>query len=104
MEFKNMTKMDALKTLNSELEKLKKTSTSDEEKKSFDKNFDGFQNLFRKYLEADVSAPISWEKIEKLPAGSVSLPQKLSEVHGVEISGLFFVTQILREINFRESM
>ena len=64
--------MDALKTLNSELEKLKKTSTSDEEKKSFDKNFDGFQNLFRKYLEADVSAPISWEKIEKLPAGSVS--------------------------------
>ena len=97
--------MDALKTLNSELEKLKKTSTSDEEKKSFDKNFDGFQNLFRKYLEADVSAPISWEKIEKLPAGSVSLPQKLSEVHGVEISGFFFfVTQILREINFRESM
>ena len=58
--------MDALKTLNSELEKLKKTSTSDEEKKSFDKNFDGFQNLFRKYLEADVSAPISWEKIEKV--------------------------------------
>ena len=89
MEFKNMTKMDALKTLNSELEKLKKTSTSDEEKKSFDKNFDGFQNLFRKYLEADVSAPISWEKIEKLPAGSVSFPQKLSEVHGVEISGFF---------------
>jgi len=72
MEFKNMTKMDALKTLNSELEKLKKTSTSEEEKKSFEKNFDGFQNLFRKYLEADVSAPISWEKIEKLPTGSVS--------------------------------
>ena len=64
--------MDALKTLNSELEKLKKTSTSEEEKKSFEKNFDGFQNLFRKYLEADVSAPISWEKIEKLPTGSVS--------------------------------
>ena len=80
MEFKNMTKKDALVSLSKELEKLRLTSTFDDSKnKAFEKDFDGFQNLFRKYLEADVSAPISWEKIEKLPAGSVSSKEKKCE-------------------------
>ena len=37
-----------------------------------DKELEGFQRLFSQYLAADVAAPIHWEKIEKLPQGSVS--------------------------------
>ncbi len=37
-----------------------------------DKEFHGFQRLFTKYLETDVDTSIDWEKIEKLPADSVS--------------------------------
>lgn len=80
MEFKNMTKRDALVSLSIELQKLKKTSIFDETRnKAIDQDFEGFQKLFGKYLEADVSAPISWEKIEKLPTGSILPYLSLSE-------------------------
>lgn len=73
MEFKEMTKRDALMSLNSELIKLRKTSNlTQEQNATIDKEFEGFQRLFAKYLEADVAAPIKWDKIEKLPKDSVS--------------------------------
>jgi hypothetical protein len=37
-----------------------------------DKEFHGFQRLFANYLAADVDTSINWDKIEKLPANSVS--------------------------------
>lgn len=73
MEFKEMTKKDALVSLSSELTKLRKTSNlTSEHNALIDKEFEGFQRLFAKYLEADVAAPIDWNKIEKLPKDSVS--------------------------------
>jgi hypothetical protein len=39
-----------------------------------DKEFNGFQRLFAKYLAADVDTSVHWDKIEKLPANSVSSP------------------------------
>ena len=73
MEFKEMTKRDAVFRLSAELIKLRKTSGLPTDKnETIDKEFDGFERLFGKYLEADVAAPINWEKIEKLPQGSVS--------------------------------
>ena len=72
MEFKEMTKRDAVSRLMQELIKLRKTSDLPADKNEIiDKEFDGFQRLFDKYLQADVAAPIEWEKIEKLPQGSV---------------------------------
>ena len=69
-----MTKRDALMSLSSELDKLRKTSNlTVERNKAIDKELEGFQRLFAKYLQADVAAPIDWEKIEKLPQGSVSV-------------------------------
>jgi len=59
MEFKEMTKRDAVFRLSAELIKLRKTSgLSTEKNEIIDKEFDGFQRLFGKYLEADVAAPI----------------------------------------------
>jgi hypothetical protein len=72
MEFKEKTKRDAQVSLSNELLKLRKTGNLTEvQARLVDKEFDGFQRLFAKYLEADVAAPIVWNKIEKLPEGSV---------------------------------
>ncbi len=72
MEFKEMTKLDALVTLNSELTKLRKTSNLTQERNTIvDKEFEAFQRLFSKFLEADASKSIDWDKIEKLPEGSI---------------------------------
>ena len=72
-----MTKRDALVRLSNELTKLIKTSGFDESKKKLlDQQFDGFQNLFGKYLEADAAPPLTWDKIEKLPTGSVCSAKK----------------------------
>jgi len=80
MEFKEMTKRDAVFRLSAELIKLRKTSgLSAEKNEIIDKEFDGFERLFGKYLEADVAAPIIWEKIEKLPQGSILPYASLSE-------------------------
>ena len=72
--FKEMTKRDAQMSLSHELIKLRKTSNLTQERNDLiDKEFEGFQRLFSQYLAADVAAPIQWEKIEKLPQGSVRL-------------------------------
>ena len=84
MEFKEMTKRDAVFRLSAELIKLRKTSgLSAEKNEIIDKEFDGFERLFGKYLEADVAAPIIWEKIEKLPQGSVSKIKEISTFYSV---------------------
>jgi len=80
MEFKEMTKRDAVSRLMQELIKLRKTSDLPVDKNEMiDKEFDGFRGLFDKYLQADVAAPIDWEKIEKLPQGSILPYGQLSE-------------------------
>lgn len=72
MEFKELTKKDAQISLSQELEKLKKTANLPEmQKNTIDKELDGFQRLFAKFLAADVEAPIEWNKIEKLPQDSI---------------------------------
>ena len=72
MEFKEMTQRDAERSLAMELEKLKRTGNLPEfQSQMIDKEFNGFQRLFKKFLES--AAPIEWEKIEKLPADAVSL-------------------------------
>jgi hypothetical protein len=82
MEFKEMTKRDAVFRLSAELIKLRKTSGLSAERNAIiDKEFDGFERLFSKYLEADVAAPIIWEKIEKLPQGSVSKIELTLKLH-----------------------
>ena len=72
MEFKELTKRDAERSLAMELEKLKRTGNLPElQAKLIDKEFEGFQRLFRSFLAT--SGPyIEWEKIQKLPADAVS--------------------------------
>ena len=73
MEFKELTKRDAERSLAIELEKLKKTGNLPElQAQMIDKEFGGFQRLFNKFLAADSGSAIEWERIEKLPNDAVS--------------------------------
>jgi UDP-N-acetylglucosamine pyrophosphorylase len=73
MEFKELTKKDAQISLAHELENLKRAGNLPAlQAQMIDKEFDGFQRLYGKFLAADVEAPIEWDKIEKLPLDSVS--------------------------------
>ena len=73
MEFKELTKRDAERSLAIELEKLKKTGNLPElQAQMIDKEFGGFQRLFNKFLAADSGSAIEWERIEKLPSDAVS--------------------------------
>ncbi len=73
LEFKEMTKRDAQASLATELNKLRKTGNlTESQNKLVDKEFEGFQRLFAKYLAADVATPINWNRIEKLKDGSVN--------------------------------
>jgi UTP--glucose-1-phosphate uridylyltransferase len=72
MEFKELTKRDAQISLAHELDKLRKTSNLPAFQADLvDKEFDGFQKLFAKFILADASSAIQWEQIGKLPAGSL---------------------------------
>ena len=78
MEFKELTKRDAERSLSIELEKLKKTALLPEaQSQLIDKEFSGFQRLFKTFLAT--AGPIEWEKIEKLPSDAVSLMMKISK-------------------------
>ena len=84
MEFKELTKRDAERSLAIELEKLKKTGNLPEfQAQMIDKEFHGFQKLFGKFLAADSGAAIEWERIEKLPKDSIvpyeTLPKPSSD-------------------------
>merc|ERR1711953_951706 len=70
MEFKELTKRDAERSLSIELEKLKKTALLPEaQSQLIDKEFSGFQRLFKTFLAT--AGPIEWEKIEKLPSDAI---------------------------------
>jgi len=70
MEFKELTKRDAERSLSIELEKLKKTALLPEaQSRLIDKEFSGFQRLFKTFLAT--AGPIEWEKIEKLPSDAI---------------------------------
>merc|ERR1711860_156778 len=72
MEFKELTKGDAERSLAIELEKLKKTGNLPElQAQMIDKEFGGFQRLFNKFLAADSGSAIEWERIEKLPSDAM---------------------------------
>lgn len=79
MEFKELTKRDAQISLGHELDKLKRTGNLPEaQSKTVDKEFEGFQRLFGKFLTADAQERVNWDHIEKLPKDAVSLSKKPS--------------------------
>ena len=69
MEFKELTKKDAQITLALELDKLMKT-LPEAQKELVQREFDGYQKLFAKFL-VDTGPSVIWDKIERLPPGSV---------------------------------
>ncbi len=73
MEFKELTKRDALELLEHEVKKLKQNSKEllDIQLKTIDKEFEGFTNLYAKFLAADAQEAVKWEDIEKLPQDAV---------------------------------
>ena len=65
MEFKEMTKRDAVFRLSAELIKLRKTSgLSAEKNEIIDKEFDGFERLFGKYLRPMLLHPLFGKKLK----------------------------------------
>merc|ERR1712223_2346122 len=65
MEFKELTKRDAERSLSIELEKLKKTALLPEaQSQLIDKEFSGFQRLFKTFLAT--AGPIEWEEIKAM--------------------------------------
>ncbi|CAD7081969.1 unnamed protein product [Hermetia illucens] len=74
-EFHEVTKRDALRQLEKELDNL--LQTAPEEKKAFLQNeMKRFTQLFERFLQED--GPIEWDKIEKLPLEAVEDYSKLS--------------------------
>ena len=73
MEFKELTKRDAQASLAHELEKLRQTGNlADSQAQTIDKEFDGFQKLFAKFLTSEAQDSVQWDKIEKLGKNAVS--------------------------------
>ncbi|KAK2707496.1 UTP--glucose-1-phosphate uridylyltransferase-like isoform X2 [Artemia franciscana] len=68
-DFQSRTKKDAKAQIVKELDKLLLTTPSPL-KEQKEKEFEGFQRLYSKFLEDD-GAKLQWEKIEKLPEDSV---------------------------------
>ncbi|XP_076043591.1 UDP-glucose pyrophosphorylase isoform X2 [Oratosquilla oratoria] len=69
-EFKEMTKKEAEKQLEQELENLKLTCTSEGQKHRINQEFEGFRNLFSRFINSTGSA-IQWNDIKKLPSDKV---------------------------------
>ncbi|XP_022693311.1 UTP--glucose-1-phosphate uridylyltransferase-like [Varroa jacobsoni] len=80
-EFKALTKVDACSAMATELEKLLQTAPPNE-KEATEKDFQGFQRLFERFM-SDSASTIEWEKIEPLPPGAIkdysSLPAPADE-------------------------
>lgn len=68
-EFHEVTKRDALRQLENELEKLTQTSP-DDKKDDFRKEMKSFASLFGRFLQED-GPSVDWNRIEKLPADAV---------------------------------
>lgn len=69
MEFKELTKKDAQISLAQEMEKLARTSNM-AEKEMMEKNFEGFQRLFSKFIN-ETGPSVHWDKIERLPKDAI---------------------------------
>jgi len=77
MEFKELTKKDAQISLALELDKLLKT-LPEGSRNVVDKDFEGFKGLFGKFINS-TGPSINWDKIEKLPQGSIQSYNHLPE-------------------------
>ena len=83
MEFKEVTKRDAQNLLAQELDKLRITGNLPEvQAQMVDREFDGFKDLFAKFLASESQDSIKWDKIEKLPPGAVSFFNVFYDVRG----------------------
>lgn len=82
-EFKELTKRDAQISLTSELDKLRITGNLTEvQSRIVDQEFDGFKDLFAKFLASEAADGVVWDKIEKLPNNAVSylLPRNMGMI------------------------
>lgn len=71
MEFKELTKKDAQNSVTSELNKILRTGDlSESQRKDFEKDFNGFKDLFGKFLASETTS-IVWDNIEKLPHDAI---------------------------------
>ncbi|XP_059095630.1 UTP--glucose-1-phosphate uridylyltransferase-like isoform X5 [Tigriopus californicus] len=87
-EFKELTKRDAQILLNKELEKLQRTAQLPKAQADLvDKEFDGFRDLFGKFLTAEHQS-VKWDKIEKLPADAIRAYDDLPQPSKSEIQGM----------------
>ena len=69
MEWKELTKKDAQKSLALEMEKLLIPAPASE-KTSLQREADGFQSLFGKFIH-ETGPSVHWDRIEKLPHDAV---------------------------------
>ncbi|CAF0752524.1 unnamed protein product [Didymodactylos carnosus] len=77
--FKDLTKKDALNTLQKELNKLVLTAPP-QTQKTVRTELDGFEKLFSQYLLDNVDSGIDWQEIEPPPEGTVIPYKKLLEL------------------------
>lgn len=68
-EFHEVTKRDALRQLERELESLTQTAP-DDKKESFKDEMKSFASLFGRFLQED-GPSVEWKRMEKLPEGAV---------------------------------
>lgn len=69
-EFHEVTKRDALRLLESELDNLLQTTTDQQKKKFLQNEMNRFANLFGRFLQED-GPSIDWNEIQKLPNEAV---------------------------------
>ncbi|XP_071834844.1 UTP--glucose-1-phosphate uridylyltransferase-like isoform X2 [Apostichopus japonicus] len=84
-EFQSLTRRDAERAVRKELDRLKATSPKDE-LDVITKDFDGFLNLFNRFLEDSASgAAVDWEKIQPPPKNAILPYDDLDEVDNDKI-------------------
>ncbi|CAB3364771.1 Hypothetical predicted protein [Cloeon dipterum] len=85
-EFKELTKKDAQIQLAQELDKLHAT-TPEEKKWQKQKEFDGFQRLYQRFLQEE-GPSVEWESIEKLPENAVKNYSTLSQPAAEQVQSM----------------
>ncbi|XP_006813716.1 UTP--glucose-1-phosphate uridylyltransferase-like [Saccoglossus kowalevskii] len=81
IEFQTLAKKDAKQALKVELEKLKQTAPPGETEKAT-KNFEGFKDLFSRFLQ-EKGPSVEWDEIQPLPQDAV-IPYKELQEHDTE--------------------
>jgi len=76
-EFTQLTKRDAYVRMNGDLKSLA-AKAAEEDRSLIEKEFDGFQNIFKKFLQGSGTS-IEWNKIQTLPDGAVQDYKKLPQ-------------------------